>query len=290
MLGKDFTLENVRGNLRTLSDQIAEKKITDPEIDNMIHMGICHLVGRLGDAVNEDYGERVAVSLTSTPDYADVVTATSYNNTTKTVSETTHGLSIGTPLVYWDDGGKMAIGYVVTTPTAGTFTINIDIGATVTNFKYVVFTAYNGGAIDISSLRLNNIIKIVDDTNGLVVPDNSVDIEGEEKNPQRRKNSYWYRHGNYVYILKGSEAPAFGTLYLFYNRIPTKATADTDYLDIKDEFVKLATDVTKIMIYETLKETPPEALTNTVNDAINQIVASNIREMTAVNEAKNPKK
>lgn len=285
-IGKDFTLSSIRGTLRTLSNQIANDKIQDPEIDDIIHLAVCHLVGRLGEAVGGDYGEREPVTLITPPDYSGVVTASSYDNSTKTATKATHGLSVGTPIVYWDDGGKMAVGYVVTAPTSSTFTVNIAIGATVTNFKYLEFTAYDGSAIDISSYRINNIVKLVDDANGLVVEDNPIEIEGENRNPGRTKSSYWYRHGNYVYVVKGTSAPSFGTLYLYFNRIPTKATEDTDKLDIRDEFAKLAIDVAKVMIYETLKETPPEALTNTINSSINQIIDSNTKEMMALKDTR----
>jgi hypothetical protein len=280
-LSKDYTLKSARSTIQTLVKRLgATNEIIPDEVDNLIHLGLCHVVGRLGEAVGNDYGEKQAVTLITPPSYSPV-TATSWADATKTITKAAHGLSVGTPLVYWDDGGKIAVGHVVSVPTTGTFTVNIAIGATVTNIKYQVFTSYDGSAIDISALRLNNIMKLVDDTNGIIREENIKEVEEITNHESRNKHSWWYRFGNYIYVVKGTEAPSFGTLNLYYNRIPTKATLETDTLDIRDEFVKVSLDITKTMVYETLKEQVPESLTNSINATINQLIQDNMREEAA---------
>jgi hypothetical protein len=138
-------------------------------------------------------------------------------------------------------------------------------------------------AASIASYNLQSIIKIVDATNGLVVPQSLQQLEGLKDIPQKQANVYYTRHGDTIYFYKGSGVSALGTITLYYNRFPIKATALSSYLDIKDMFVDLVLRKVKLSMYEILQKTPPESLQNNVNQAIQKIAVMNIKNKEAQN-------
>ncbi len=140
-----------------------------------------------------------------------------------------------------------------------------------------VVVTQSSNVIDISSLRIDSITKLFDATNKLCIEVDPSEYENLITIIQKQSNIFWTQIGENIYLYKPT-ALVYGVLTLFYNRIPVKVTDTTDTLDMKDQFMKLVLDKTKIMIYETLKQTPPEALTNAVNNSIAQIRQSNLEE------------
>lgn len=97
---------------------------------------------------------------------------------------------------------------------------------------------------------------------------------------QKNKEVYWYFFGETLYIRNRKETIAaesdWGFLTVYYDRFPVKLTADSDdrlgdTLDVKDGFVDLVINKAKLANYEELQLTPPEALSNDINNAITGI-------------------
>ena len=145
------------------------------------------------------------------------------------------------------------------------------------------------GVIDISTLRVDRVDKLVDATNGLCIKVNSKEFENMANISQYTKNVWYYQAGDSIYINKGATAGLYGTLTLYYIRIPTKATLDADFIDMRDKFMKLVVDKAKVLLYEELKVAAPDSLTNSINNNIQQIRAANIDELKTVNASKSEK-
>lgn len=139
--------------------------------------------------------------------------------------------------------------------------------------------------IDISSYVVDQIIKLTDSGTGLIIPKDADEIESID-DPQLQGEIYWTRLGEKIYLKKGSDVSAYGTLKLYYSRAPLKVTELTDTLDIKDTFIPLVVDKAKIKVYEMLNMTPPEQLQNQVNAAIANVKASTAQEMEAASKIK----
>jgi hypothetical protein len=140
---------------------------------------------------------------------------------------------------------------------------------------------------DLTNLRIDNIVKVVDGTNGLVIRTGAEEFEGLKGIPQKSKSVCCSRHGESLLFFKGSSVTAYGTITLYYNRIPKRAVQDTDYLDVRDKYVKLVLDKAKVLLYEQLKQAPPEFLTNQINNNIAAIRETTMRELgTAENQPK----
>jgi hypothetical protein len=140
--------------------------------------------------------------------------------------------------------------------------------------------------IDISSYGYDTITKLVDATNGLVVEVNPTEFEGLAGIPQKQSNVFWTKIGQSLYLYKGSSVSAYGTLNLFYNRRPIKATGDSDYIDISDKFADLAIQKAKARVYEVTNQVPPESLTSSINQQIQNVRKANMDEMNLVKSTK----
>jgi hypothetical protein len=139
--------------------------------------------------------------------------------------------------------------------------------------------------IDVSTYRIDTITKLVDATNGYCVEKNPRELEGLAGLLQTQGNIYWSKFGTNIYLYKPT-ALTYGTLTLYYNRVPTKATADGDFLDIRDKYAKLAIDKAKILLYEMVGKAAPETLTGSVNNAVQQIRQANREELEVVKSTK----
>jgi len=61
---------------------------------------------------------------------------------------------------------------------------------------------------------------------------------------------------------------------MYYNRLPNKAVNTTDYLDIKDKYVNVVIDKTRVALLGLLKLAVPETLSATVNNTLMAIRAA----------------
>ena len=81
---------------------------------------------------------------------------------------------------------------------------------------------------------------------------------------------YWTRNGETIQFYSGDLTPS-ATVKMFYLRSPVKASAPTDYLDIKDCYVGLVLAKAKLAIYESVNKKPPVNISQYVNNAIAQL-------------------
>jgi len=288
-LSKQWTLERIEGILRNLSDQLAPNKIEPLDIIDYIHIAVTKTAERLGLSTLGDYTQATAVSVVTLAAASGIVLATSYSYTTKTVTKAAHGLSVGDTLIYWDDGGYYAIGYVATVPSSSTFTVSQNIGVTVTNFKYLKVTPHSTDTVDISGLGygVDQIVKLSDSISGLCVP-KPTDVLDDLTYPQKQGKIHYYRRGETLVLRKGSDVSAYGTLTLEYVRSPMKVTTSTDYLDIKDKYISLIIDVAKLLVYEAVNAQPPEQLSKSVEERIGAFAQENLKERVAINAGQLP--
>jgi hypothetical protein len=268
MLSHDWTLASARGVLRILARSLGADSILDTELNDFIHLAICDLAELLNAAKYPDYGVPVVINTVSP---GGIVTGATYTSSTNNIQQTSHGFTsadIGKLIAFQYSTTFQAVAKIVSITDANNFIVSNGFGSSTYTINYCTFTASQSITIDISSYRLDTITKVVDSINGLVVPADDNDIENYSTMDQKQYNVFWDRIGDTLYLYKGTHVASLGTLTLFYNRLPIKATLSTDYLDIRDKYMKLALDKAKILVYETLKQQPPENLTSTTNTSV----------------------
>ena len=144
-----------------------------------------------------------------------------------------------------------------------------------------VVTATN----DVVTITANydRLIKLVDATNGLVLKRNAYDVEGTKKHLQSQNNVFYSEVGSTLELYKGTGITGdYGILTLYYTRTPNKASADADYLDIKDKFVSLLVGKAKIAVYEALGKAAPSELQEGMTNKIMAIKQSDRDELATI--------
>ena len=92
-----------------------------------------------------------------------------------------------------------------------------------------------GTSFSLSSLKMRGIEKVVDATNGLVLPDEPQDFELDL--PSIYTNSaFWVQEGETLRIAYGDNLTG-GSVTLYYYRVPTLIDSRNDVLDIENSYV-----------------------------------------------------
>ena len=138
---------------------------------------------------------------------------------------------------------------------------------------------------DISAYNFDEILKIVDATNGFCIPKDLEEIECLV-DPQQQSSIYWCRRGTKIQFYKGTDISLYGALSMTYSKLPDKKTVLTETIDIKDTYVPLVINLAKVKLFELLNKTVPEELSNQVANAIAQVKASTANEMEQTNMKK----
>lgn len=280
MLSRDWTLAGALGLVRDKLNAISLDDIQQTFLIDHLHINLCEIAKLLDVGVYQDYLARQVVTPSlGSPFYGDfssAVAATSYNNALNTATKASHGLTVGTNLIYWAGGAGITMGRV-TAVTTNTFTVNVAIAPIdaiiVTTFYYAVMPSALEDSIDISGYRYDSVVKLTDSVIGLCVRKDFKSIDNVLDQWQARNNIYYFVSGDTIILKKGGSA-SYGTLTLSYTRVPTKAINPTDYLDIRDEFVNLVVNKTALAVFEKLNKTPPESLANAVSAKLASMVSS----------------
>lgn len=125
-------------------------------------------------------------------------------------------------------------------------------------------------AASISSLAVQNIIKIVDSTNGLCIPKNQKQFDEIRLSPQNLANVFWVRNGNTINFYKGS-LESYGTVTLWYNAVPSKVTSGSSNLTIKDTYAGIVLRKARIHLFQQLNIVPPKSWEQSVNNTITRV-------------------
>ena len=291
MLSRDWTLARALGLVRDNINAISLDTAQQPFLVDYLHANLCEVAKLLDVGVYQDYLVRQVVTpALGSPFYADFTSplqSTSYNNSINTAIRAEHGLTVGQQLIYWCQGMGITTGHVIAV-TNNTFTVNNPIAPSdaiaVYPFNYVLMPSALEDSIDISSYRYDSIVKLTDSNIWSCVRKDFKSIDNFLDSPQTSSNVYYFVSGDTILLKKGSSA-TYGNLTLSYTRIPIKATADTDYLDIRDEFVNLVINKTAIKVFEKMGQQAPESLATAVSSKL----ASFVQSTQVAPERNNPK-
>ena len=260
-LNKTHTLADVESMVRILANEIAPDKIQPDTIKDLTNKNQFNLCEMLNGALAPDY-EDTAVLSDAASSYAVslISTGAGYAYATRTITTVAlHALTsadIGKRIVFFDQttdpAGKVAIAQIESITSTYAFVVTAANGVadiTSPNCDYAVFSAHSAAYLDLSAIKIDKIIKVKDSTSGLVSPKPSYDFEN--LTIKGYVNSVFYNHsGEKLFLFKGSSVSAWGTLTLYYYRLPTPVSATTDYLDVKEKYFSILIDMIKLEVYE----------------------------------------
>lgn len=270
-LSKSYTFSYLESFLRVLTAQVALDDIQSKTLMKIVNKNTLDIAEMLNGATAPDYGATQVLGDVGINYSETEVLADSYTNATKTVGKTAHGLTnadIGRRiLLHTEIPGIAGISTIASVPTSSTFIIadtqhaSLGSGA----LYYFVLSRHSGAHLDISTLKIDKIIKLVDGTNGLVGPQKDFPFENLANMDDYDKSIFYSHFGELLILFKGSGIPAWGTLTLYYYRLPTLVTEDADYIDMKDKYIPLLIDKCKLELYELANKLAPKELSQSVD-------------------------
>jgi len=273
-LSKLYTLSTVDSLVRALANEIVPNKIQPPTIKAIINKNTLDIAEQLNGASAPDYGTTGTITDVASSVLSSYIKGSSYTSGTKNILESSHGLTsadVGKRIVYWINNSNISITEIVSIVDTNNFTVLHDLAVTGSGtINYAVFSAHSTTNVDISSLKIDRIIKVTDSINGLVSERNDLDFENLSIDTY--KNSVLYNHfGETLYLFKGQSVTSWATLTLYYYRLPTLVSSDSDYIDMRDKHIPLLIDKCKLEVYEISKLAPPKELSLTVENRIQAI-------------------
>jgi hypothetical protein len=155
----------------------------------------------------------------------------------------------------------------------------------ITGWTTLVGGAAVNGSISIAGINYDKIVKITDSVAGLVVLQKDLVFENVA-NILAYNNSMFYNHfGESLLFFKGStQAPATGSVSIYYYRLPTPVANQADFVDVKDKYMPLVIAKVKALVYEQVGQTPPEALTTQIESQSMAIRQVNMEEMALLKD------
>ena len=271
--------------IRELSKEVSENTVQDPAVNEILDLNTLDLCEMLNGATLPDYGRVAVLTDASAKVATPVVTNTAYTNATKRITDTGgHGLTnadIGRRVPFYAAAGlNTYIGIAVITDIINStvFEIDVTIGENIAsgNIYYKALPAHSATYLDLSALKLDKIIKLVDSTHGLVPLKTAFDIENITNLAHNSTEVFGYHEGESIYLYKGSGVTSWGTLTLHYYRLPDLPTSDSDYIDVKDKYIRLLVDKCVVDVFALAKMEAPAQLRDNVDNRTQAIRQSNM--------------
>ncbi|MCE1164581.1 MAG: hypothetical protein LWX07_04165 [Bacteroidetes bacterium] len=286
-----------------------------------IYLTICEVLSMLGIATSPDY--KSSFILTSSGMglvYADPVTnrpAVSYTNSTKALVIPTSGDGItwthptgmadgfndfyagmNFSLVWYDseDNLHTSLGTVSSVISSSSVVLSFtqdDPGANIDNKKIAGF-GIQTIPTDIISLDAYTQCKSIDKIESVVDSITGVcaEMDSEKKFYGIKKESgfgnyddeiIWIKQGNMLLFFKGANITNYGTRTLNYIRTPIKPSLNSEFVDIKDEYLSVVKDRVIIKAMESLAG--QGKLSDSGANALAMMKKSNLEEKQALNKS-----
>lgn len=239
-LSKIFTVGNVVKTVLLTLKQADQGELEPELVKNFANLAVFEIANEISK-VTTDYGKTSDVTDASTNVSTSVVTGANYANATKLVTKASHGLTsndVGKRIILIISG-RYAIFNIAHIYTANTFSITGEFGVSVVDdtLSYVVLSNHSNTTIDLSSLQIMNITKLYSSTLKEIPMLEEVEADNIHRNDFKVVNkAFWFQHGEYIFITN-PESVSLGTLKLFYNEYPSKKTSDSEYFDIRDNYI-----------------------------------------------------
>jgi len=246
-LGKIYTLKSVVDTVLLWLQEELQSDLEPNIVKDFVNLSVFEVAEKV--SVNtDDYGKTLTVTDVSN-NKALVVTGNSYTDATKTINKTAHGLTdanIGDRLILYDNNSEAGIYEIASIPDVDNIVIKEGFGTDIAaGAHYAVLSQYATPYIDISGIKVMNIVKLRSSTIKEIKKLGDVEADNIERNDFKTKNNaFWYKHGEIIHLVLPSDV-GLGTLTLFYNTYPEKKTDDTDYLDIRDNYIPEVIQKTK---------------------------------------------
>ncbi len=300
-LGKIYTLKKVRSIISRWLKKETQEELDPVLIDDFIMLAVLSVSEILSGAGSDDYGKTVVVSdIASSVSAAIVGTGATYDDLSRKITKTAHGFTaadIGKRFVYYGPTASLApttpppvmvITTIESITDSSNFVVTHAAGQNMAATHYALFSAHSTTNIDISGYKIANITKIYDSISKEVIKVGDKVFDNLERFDEKQNKCYWYKHGQYIFLYKGTDVANFGTLTLYYNSYPQifDQADEGEYIDMRDNYADLYIAKAKVYCLEHLNITAPESLTQLIEQKSKEAREQILREKGMV-EMKN---
>jgi hypothetical protein len=258
-LAKIYKVKNVVNTILLWLREEIQNNLEPELVKTFVNLAVMEEAQILSES-KDIYGKTANVSDGSTNVSGAVVTGASFDNPTRTVTKTTHGLTvadIGKRIILSVPSTRTGIFVIESITDVDNFVVDGFFGATFANVEYTMLSDHYTPTIDISHLKIMNIIKLRSSIHGEVKKLGDIQADNITRNDFKAEhNLYWYKHGENIHLVAPNSV-IVGTLVLFYNTYPEIKKLDDDFLDIPDIYVPNVIRKTKAMCLEHLNIIPP---------------------------------
>lgn len=297
-LGKIYTLKKTRSIIIRWLRKETQGELAPELVDDFINLGVLDVAEILSGAGSEDYGKTGTITDDASAYTASVVVGDSYTNSTRTITKTDHGYTsadIGKRIAYFSDVGiaegstpapRICIAEIESITDDDDFVVTKAAGADMASVQYGVFSAHSETNVDISSYKIANITKIYDSISKEVIKVGDKEFDNLYRFDEDQNSCYWYKHGQYIYLYKGTSVDAWGTITMYYNSYPQIFDADneTEYLDIRDMYSSLYIAKAKNYCLEHLGLSAPDSLTTQITGLTERYRDNILREKAEIDK------
>ena len=296
-LGKLYTLIEVVNNIVLWLRKEIQKEL-DPEfVKVLVNLAVMDVAEILSGAGNSDYSRDVNVTDASTNFGSLVAASGGFVNSTKILTDVGHGLTTANHagrriLIYYEEttlapvGNSLYFNYIESIPTADTIKLKNSMENIPAAIYYTILSPHSSEAIDLSIYPISQITKVHDSINNEVVETGDKDFDNIYRFPTKQNKCFYNVRGQTLFLKKGTDVSTFGELTMTYNSYPQKTTENDDNLDIRDMYTPLVILKAKNFCLEHLQITPPESLTNAIDNKSREI-RENIQKEKEIANMKN---
>ncbi|MEM3091546.1 MAG: hypothetical protein QXD05_00210 [Candidatus Pacearchaeota archaeon] len=289
-LAKIYTLKMVVNTIILWLKKENQQEL-DPEIvKGFVNLATLDVAEIISGAGSDDYGKTAIINDQASSVTTNIIQNANYTDAARNINKNNHGLTandVGKRISVWMGTTIAAIGEIEEIIDNNNFKITKALGQDGI-INYAVFSAHSTFTVDLSPYKIANITKITDSINKEVIKAGDREFDNLHRFDEKQNKVYWFKHGQYLYLYKGSNVQNIGTLTLWYTSYPQRVMNDDDYLDIRDNYIPLVVAKAKNYALEHLGMTAPESLTSLI-DAKTREIRENILREKGLIEQKNRK-
>lgn len=295
-LSKTYTRKALKDIIVRSLDILDSSNDIDSLLNDYLNFAVSEIAELLADAKQPDYGFSEVIA------FNDDTVATVFGGSGTTFVQSTKVLTTPTGGGFTFIPGQLLIGF-----ESGDFQFSFGkvVSVSTVGLNYVVVTSLDhadssalqflahpvydfGTPFDLQDLTkaIDRVIKLVSSTSGLIPEKKLEEFEYLSGLSTRQNSLFFAEFGQKLYLFKGSDVASTGTITIYYYRLPTPMTADSDYIDIKDKYIPLVTAKAKQYVLEQKGKTAPESLTQIINSKTIQISQLNNADNAAAQNRK----
>lgn len=287
-LGKMFTLSDIVQDIILWTKTETQTELDSDFVKVLVNLAVLDIAEMISGEGSSDYSKDVNITDESAS-LTQIITANAvYTDDDRNISYAGHGLTssdTGKRIALWIENTRAGIAEIESIIDEDNFTVTKSLGIDGT-VNYAVFSSHSSGTVDLSSYHINQVTKVYDSINKEVIGVGDKEFDNLYRFDTKQNKCFYNVRGQMMYLYKGSNVNAWGTLTMSFNSYPQKTVEDDDNLDIRDMYIPLVILKAKNFVLEHLGKASSETLNQAIESKTDKVRA-NIQKEKEIAAQKN---